>query len=68
MLVVTRERESVGRASGGSLPSVSDADSGLTVYEEPTCSTCRSLFTLLIARGIDVERVNYIVDPLSRRR
>jgi arsenate reductase len=35
------------------------------VYEKPTCSTCRSLFTLLCERGIDFERVNYIVDPLS---
>ncbi len=39
--------------------------SGLTVYEKPTCSTCRTLFTLLTERGIDFERVNYIVDPLS---
>jgi arsenate reductase len=44
---------------------VSDADPGLIVYEKPTCSTCRSLFTLLTERGIDFERVNYIVDPLS---
>jgi arsenate reductase len=44
---------------------VSNADSHLTVYEKPTCSTCRSLFTLLTERGIDFERVNYIVDPLS---
>jgi arsenate reductase len=65
MLAATRERESVGRASGGSLPSVSDADSGLTVYEKPTCSICRSLFALLTERGIDFERVNYIIDPLS---
>jgi arsenate reductase len=44
---------------------VSDPESRLTVYEKPTCSTCRSLFTLLTERGIDFERVNYIVDPLS---
>jgi arsenate reductase len=52
-------------ATTGGLPSVSEADPGLTVYEKPTCSTCRSLFTLLTERGIDFERVNYIVDPLS---
>jgi arsenate reductase (glutaredoxin) len=42
-------------------------DSGpqLTVYEKPTCSTCRNLFALLTERGIDFQRVNYIVDPLS---
>lgn len=44
---------------------MSDADTRLTVYEKPTCSTCRSLFTLLTERGIDFERINYIVDPLS---
>jgi arsenate reductase len=48
-----------------SLPAVTDADPGVIVYEKPTCSTCRSLFALLTERGIDFERVNYIVDPLS---
>lgn len=43
---------------------MSNADPCLTVYEKPTCSTCRSLFTLLTERGIDFERVNYILDPL----
>jgi arsenate reductase len=37
----------------------------LTVYEKPSCTTCRKLFTLLTERGIEFERVNYIVDPLS---
>lgn len=44
---------------------MSNADPGLTVYEKPTCSTCRALFDLLTERGIDFERINYIVDPLS---
>lgn len=38
--------------------------SDLTVYEKPTCTTCRNLATLLEERGIDFERVNYHVDPL----
>jgi arsenate reductase len=44
---------------------VTDAGPGLTVYEKPSCTTCRRLFTLLTERGIDFERVNYIVEPLS---
>jgi arsenate reductase len=36
----------------------------LTVYEKPTCTTCRKLFALLTERGVDFERVNYHVDPL----
>jgi arsenate reductase len=36
----------------------------LTVYEKPTCTTCRRLAQLLEERGIDFERVNYHVEPL----
>ena len=41
---------------------------GLTVYEKPTCSTCRRLFALLTERGIEFERVDYHVDPLPREK
>ena len=44
---------------------MNDVDPRLTVYEKPTCTTCRKLFTLLTERGIDFERVNYIVEPLT---
>ena len=40
----------------------------LTVYEKPTCTTCRRLATLLTERGIDFERVNYHVEPLPEER
>jgi arsenate reductase len=42
-----------------------DAAPELTVYEKPTCTTCRTLFRLLTERGIDFDRVNYILEPLS---
>jgi len=42
--------------------------SELTVYEKPTCTTCKNLFTLLTERGIDFERVNYHVDPLPETK
>jgi arsenate reductase len=40
----------------------------LTVYEKPTCTTCRKLAELLTERGIDFERVNYHVDPLPESK
>jgi arsenate reductase (glutaredoxin) len=40
----------------------------LTVYEKPTCTTCRRLAALLEERGIDFERVNYHVYPLREER
>lgn len=38
----------------------------ITVYEKPTCSTCRNLVLLLKERGYEFDRINYIIDPLSR--
>ena len=37
----------------------------ITVYEKPTCSTCKKLHTLLTERGVDFETVDYHVAPLS---
>jgi arsenate reductase len=42
--------------------------SDLTVYEKPTCTTCRNLVALLEERGIDFELVNYHVDPLPEEK
>lgn len=36
----------------------------LTVYEKPTCTTCRRLAALLEERGVDFERVDYHVEGL----
>lgn len=37
----------------------------LTVYEKPTCTTCRRLHALLTERGIDFDSVEYHVTGLS---
>jgi arsenate reductase (glutaredoxin) len=37
----------------------------ITVYEKPTCTTCRNLAKLLIERGIDFEKVEYHVEGLT---
>ncbi len=42
--------------------------SDLTVYEKPTCTTCRRLASLLAERGIDFERVNYFIEPLGEQQ
>jgi arsenate reductase len=39
----------------------------LTVYEKPTCTTCRKLYELLDSKGIDFERVNYHVTGLKEK-
>jgi arsenate reductase len=37
----------------------------LMVYEKRTCTTCRNLAELLEQRGIDFDRVDFHVEPLS---
>ena len=37
----------------------------LMVYEKRTCTTCRNLAVLLQERGIDFDRVDYHVEPLT---
>ena len=35
------------------------------MYEKRTCTTCRNLAALLEERGVDFDRVDYHVEPLS---
>jgi arsenate reductase (glutaredoxin) len=37
----------------------------LMVYEKRTCTTCKNLALMLEERGIDFDRVDYHVEPLS---
>jgi arsenate reductase (glutaredoxin) len=37
----------------------------LTVYEKPTCTTCRKLHALLTERGVDFESVEYHVTGIG---
>ena len=37
----------------------------LTVYEKRTCTTCKNLAVLLEERGIEFDRVDFHVEPLS---
>lgn len=43
-------------------------DPALVVYEKPTCTTCRKMVKLLKERGVDFERLDYFIDPLSREK
>ena len=40
----------------------------LTVYEKRTCTTCKKLAVLLEERGIEFDRVDFHVEPLSREQ
>ncbi len=40
----------------------------ITVYEKPTCTKCREMDKLLRESGIPFEKVNYYIEPLSRKK
>ena len=42
--------------------------STLIVYEKPSCTTCRKMVKLLKEQGVDFERLNYFIEPLSREK
>jgi arsenate reductase len=42
--------------------------SRITIYQKPTCTTCRQVFAALQESGADVDSVNYYVDPIPKTK
>ena len=40
----------------------------ITIYQKPTCTTCRQVYTALKESGVDVDAVNYYTDPISKTK
>lgn len=40
----------------------------ITVYEKPTCTTCRKTAKLLIENGVEFEKVNYYINPFTKNK
>jgi arsenate reductase len=40
----------------------------LTIYQKPSCSTCRDAMRRLNDAGIDYDAINYIIEPPSRAK
>ncbi len=40
--------------------------SEITVYQKPTCTTCKQVYAALKESGVDFNSVNYYVDPISK--
>jgi len=38
----------------------------ITVYEKPTCTTCRKVAKALEEQGIDFQKVNYYIEPFTK--
>lgn len=40
----------------------------ITVYEKPTCSTCRNMDKLLRESGVEYDKINYYVQPIDENK
>ena len=40
----------------------------ITIYQKPTCTTCREVFTALKESGVDFESVNYYLEPIPKAK
>lgn len=42
--------------------------SKITVYQKPTCTTCRQVYKALQEAKVDFDAVNYYVDPIPKSK
>lgn len=40
----------------------------ITVYERPTCTKCREMDRYLRESGVDFSKVNYYLEPISKKK
>src|SRR5262245_17655962 len=40
----------------------------ITIYQKPTCTTCRQVHTALKESGVDFEAVNYYLEPIPKAK
>ncbi|HCV42295.1 MAG TPA: arsenate reductase (glutaredoxin) [Bacteroidetes bacterium] len=42
--------------------------SPITIYQKPTCTTCRQTMMILKESGVDFEAINYYIDPIPKKK
>ena len=40
----------------------------ITVYQKPTCTTCRQVYKALKESGVDFDAIDYYVDPIPKTK
>ena len=43
-------------------------DMKITIYQKPTCTTCRQVHAALRDAGVDFDAVDYYTDPISKAK
>ena len=42
--------------------------SKVTVYQKPTCTTCKQVYAALKESGVDFDAINYYLDPIPKSK
>lgn len=42
--------------------------SSITIYQKPTCTTCKQVYAALKEAGVDFNAVNYYLEPISKKK
>jgi arsenate reductase len=40
----------------------------ITIYQKPTCTTCRQTMAILKESGVDFDAINYYIDPIPKKK
>ena len=40
----------------------------ITIYQKPSCTTCRQVYQILKESDVDFEAVNYYIDPIPKAK
>lgn len=40
----------------------------LTIYQKPTCTTCRKVMKMIQKAGVDFDAINYYIDPIPKTK
>jgi len=54
--------------AGGIATSLDGLAMTITIYQKPTCTTCRQVYAALRESGVDVDAVDYYTDPIPRAK
>jgi arsenate reductase len=57
-----------GTRDGTSDAAVYDPLVKITIYQKPTCTTCRQVYAALRDAGVDFEAVDYYTDPIPQAK
>jgi arsenate reductase len=58
----------VERFTGGYTAFADDEVMKITIYQKPTCTTCRQVYAALRDAGVDFDSVDYYTDPISKAK